>query len=113
MSKSNVIVRIDNPLHDSVVGIWEKHIEIAIKRKVNLEIHLPQGYGIQCPKLWKKTGERMEKVFKRIDEPMVLYVNKVNLIDTSDWICRCGNVIIWWYSQCRICYYERPKNKDL
>jgi hypothetical protein len=75
----NIIIEIRKPLFGTYVYVRDIYIERAIKRKVNLEIHIPQGIGICDPIRWKNEGKRMEKVFKRPDEPMVLYGNYVKI----------------------------------
>jgi hypothetical protein len=76
-----VYVDIRKPLYDNFVYIrYDKYIRQAIERGAMLKIRIPQGVGIADPQEWMKTGKRMEKVFKRPDEPMVLFGNRVIII---------------------------------
>ena len=73
-----VYVDIRKPLYDNFVYIrYDKYIRQAIDRGAKLKIRIPQGIGIHDPEEWMRTGKRMEKVFKRPDEPMVLWGNWV------------------------------------
>jgi hypothetical protein len=73
-----VFVDIRKPLFDNFVYIrYDTIIRQAIERGAKLKIRIPEGVGIHDPKEWMKTGKRMDKVFKRPDEPMVLWGNRV------------------------------------
>jgi len=76
-----VYVDIKKPLYDNFVYIrYDKYIKQAIERGAQLKIWTPQGIGIHDPKEWMKTGKKMEKIFKRPDEPMILFGNRVSII---------------------------------
>ena len=73
----NILVDIHKPLYVSdgkaKVYIRDTFINKAIRFKRKLEIRVPGGYAIVDPKEWMKKGDRMEKVFLRPDEPMILF----------------------------------------
>lgn len=73
----NIKVTINKPVYGNFVYIRNTYIAQAWKSKVMLEITVPNGTGIMDPIEWVKTGKRMEKVFKKVDEPMILYGNNV------------------------------------
>ena len=70
-------VEIKKPLYNNFVYIYDRIIRVAIRNKRLLRIKMPQGVGIADPREWIKTGKKMEKVFLRPDEPMILFGNYV------------------------------------
>jgi len=74
-----VEIDIREPIYDNYIGIYDRKIFEAIKKKIPLRIRIPQGVGIHDPKEWLKTGDRMEKVMLRPDEPMILWCNYVKV----------------------------------
>lgn len=70
-------IHIHKPLYGSFVYIREKYVDLAIKKGKLLKITIPEGTFERDPKEWKETGQRIEKVFLKPDEPMVLWGNHV------------------------------------
>lgn len=70
-----VSLTIKKPLFDNFVYIRESLLNKAILRNERIEVIIPAGSALIDPKIWKQTGKRMEKVFLRPDEPMVLFGN--------------------------------------
>ena len=70
-------VTIRKPVHGNFVYIRAETLRNAIQEGALLEINVPAGSGIVNPLEWKKTGKRMEKVFKIKNKPMILYGNTV------------------------------------
>jgi len=70
-------VVIEKPLHNTFVYIYDRIIKKAIRHNQLLRIKIPQGIGTADPKEWIRTGKRIEKVFLRPDEPMILFGNYV------------------------------------
>ena len=69
-------VVITKPLSGSYCCINESVLNRAIRFKKKIKVSLPTHSAMMDPKEWKK-GKRMEKIFKRPDEPMILYCNSV------------------------------------
>lgn len=74
-----VDVEIRDPMYGTYVGIRDTYLRQAIRQGKLLRITIPDGVGIADPREWIKTGKRIEKVFLRPDEPMILYANYVQL----------------------------------
>lgn len=74
-----VDVEIKKPIYGTYVGIRDTYLKQAIRQGKLLKITIPEGVGIADPREWIKTGKRIEKVFLRPDEPMILYANHVQL----------------------------------
>jgi len=72
-------IEIRNPLYDNFVYIYDAVLNRAIRNHRMLRITIPQGVGIANPVQWIKTGKKMEKIFLRPDEPMILYGNYVKI----------------------------------
>jgi hypothetical protein len=72
--KDHVLIEFEKPMYWDKIYIWEETLDKAIKRKIPIKVKMDKVvYIITNVKGWKKTGERMEKVYKRPDEPMILY----------------------------------------
>ena len=72
-------INIKKPLYDNFCYIYNAVLKLAIRHRRLLKIKIPQGIAIHNPRQWMKTGKRMEKVFLRPDEPMILYGNYVKI----------------------------------
>ena len=72
-----VTVNIRKPIYDNNVGIREKYIWQAKRQRKNLRIITPKGTTIISPDKFLEGAQRMEKVFLRPDEPMVLYYKNI------------------------------------
>lgn len=72
-----VYINIEKPVYGSYVYIRDKYLDHAIAHKIPLRIEIPQGIYIIDPKVWIKTGEKIEKVFLIPEHPMKLYGNHV------------------------------------
>lgn len=70
-------IEIKKPLYGNYVYIWEKVLNRAIRQKAMLEIRVPKGSAVVDPREWKKNGKRMEKIFRKPNEPMILYGGNV------------------------------------
>lgn len=74
---NNIYIKINKPLYGTYCYIRDVYIDKAIRNGVRLTIEIPQGTATVDPKWWKETGQIMKKVFKFIDNPMILYGNSV------------------------------------
>ena len=72
-------IEIRKPLYDNFVYIYDSVLNRAIRNHRLLRIKIPEGIGIHNPVNWIKTGKKMEKIFLRPDEPMILYGNYVKI----------------------------------
>ena len=72
-----VDVSIKKPIYDNYVGIRDKYIWQAKKYKALLRITTPHGTTIISPDKYLQGADRIEKVFLRPDQPMVLYCKNV------------------------------------
>ena len=70
-------VIIEKPLYRNFVYVRDLYLNKAISRGERLKVTIPEGTAIIDPKEWMKTGKKMSKVFKRPEEPMILYGNVV------------------------------------
>ncbi len=69
-------IDIKKPMFDNYVYIREETLKKAARYKKDgwkVVVRIPQGEGEIDPLEWYKNGKRMEKVFLRPNEPMVLY----------------------------------------
>lgn len=66
-------VVIKKPLYGTFVYIRETFVNKAIREGKMMRVTIPQGSAVVDPNDWKETGKRMEKVFLRPDQPMILY----------------------------------------
>lgn len=66
-------VRVYRPIFDTYVALNEKLLNAAIKAKVDIWVFTKGGEERLDPRIWKKEGKRMEKVFRIPTQPMVLY----------------------------------------
>lgn len=73
------VVRINKPLYGNYVYINAEVVNKAIRRGVMIQIVVPKGSAIVDPKQWKANGRVMKKVFKRPNDPMILYGGNVPL----------------------------------
>ena len=73
----NVKVTIHKPLYGNYVNIRDKFLKEAYVKGVKLEITIPNGTAVVDPKWWIQTGKKVEQVFLRPDEPMILWGNTV------------------------------------
>ena len=78
-----ITVDIKKPVYGNYVYIRGETLDKAIKHGVRLEIIVPNGKAIVDPAEWKRNGKRIEKIFLRPDEPMVLYGGNVPVPDKS------------------------------
>lgn len=76
-------VIIKKPLYGTFVYIRETFVNKAIKTGKVLRVTIPQGVAIVDPVDLKTNGKRMEKVFLRPDQPMVLYGKSLYITDSS------------------------------
>ena len=60
------------PIYGSRYFVWDYYILKALKQKRMLRVNTSEGSMICDPKELLK-GERMEKVFLKPEEPMILY----------------------------------------
>lgn len=72
-----VEVNIRKPLYGTFVYIREEHITYAKKHGIPLKITIPHGTFTISHDDWMKNAKRIEKVFLRPDQPMVLWGNHV------------------------------------
>jgi hypothetical protein len=70
-------VNIRKPLYGNFCYINAKIVNSAIRKGALLEITVPNGTAQVNPQKWKDTGKVMSKVFKFVDNPMILYGNHV------------------------------------
>lgn len=68
-----VIIEMEKPVFGSKYYIRDKYIDIAKKRKLKLVLKTPDGIATYTPKEWLKGADRMEKVFKIPECPMILW----------------------------------------
>jgi hypothetical protein len=68
-------VTIRKPLYGNFCYIRGSIIEKAIRLGNKLRIILPHGSVVMDPNDWKKDCKMMKKVFKFVDNPMILYGN--------------------------------------
>lgn len=79
-------VEIKKPLYGNYVNVRDIYVNRAIREGTQLQIKTPNGTGIVDPVKWKNGeygGKRVEKVFKRPDQPMVLYGGNVPIEDNQ------------------------------
>jgi hypothetical protein len=78
-----VSVTIKKPLYGNFVYVRDIYVNNAIRLGVKLKITVPGGSAVVDPKEWKEKAiadnKVMKKVFKRPDQPMVLYGGTVPL----------------------------------
>ena len=72
-----VEITIHKPLYGTFCYIRDSHLNYARKHGIPLRITVPQGTAIVTVEQWMKDAKRIEKVFLRPDEPMVLWGNSV------------------------------------
>jgi len=70
-------VNIRKPVYGNFVYIRDIYLRQAIRQGCKLRITVPRGSAIVDPREWIKNGKRMEKIFKRPDQPMILYGGNV------------------------------------
>lgn len=70
-------VFIAKPLFGNFCYIRDLYIKKAEKSYQKLKITTPKGELICTPQEWLRTAKKMEKVFLRPDQPMVLWGNHV------------------------------------
>jgi len=76
-------VFIEKPIYGNFVYVRDSYLNKAERTGDKLRIKTPKG-GIVCTyEQWKHGAKYMEKVFKRPDEPMKLWGNKVPVIDEN------------------------------
>jgi len=68
-----IYVNIKKPIYDNYVGIRETYIWKAKRQGKLLKITTPHGTTIISPTKYLDGADRIEKVFLRPDEPMILY----------------------------------------
>lgn len=74
MQTVNVTIR--KPLYGSFCYIRDIYLQTAIKRNIPMKVTvLGMGEAIHDPKKWIETGKKLSKVFKDINNPMILYGN--------------------------------------
>lgn len=76
-TSTHVEIKIHKPVYGTFVYIREEHIKRAKMRNLKLLITIPQGTYERDPDDWILNSKRIEKVFLRPDEPMVLLGNHV------------------------------------
>ncbi len=76
-------INIHKPFTDGTVGIYDRKVEQAIKRKETIELETPTGTYLVDPVKWKKTSAKMFRHFK-LDKPMLLYVNSPSKFQDND-----------------------------
>lgn len=64
---------INKPLYGTYCNLNEKLLNAAIQANATLIVKCPNAELTISAKEWKETSLRTEKVFKRPDEPMILY----------------------------------------
>lgn len=74
-----VSIEIKKPLYGNFVYIRKEILNAAIRQGNQLEIIVPKGRAVVDPSLWKKSGRKMEKVFRFKDKPMILFGANVPL----------------------------------
>jgi len=73
-------INILKPLHGTFCYIREDTIiNRAILLREKVKVTLPQGSAVIDPAEWKKTGKRLEKVFKFEGRPMILWGNYLDI----------------------------------
>ena len=72
-------VNIHKPVYGNYVYVRDVFLRAAMRRGEMIKITVPKGSAIVDPKEWIKNGKKMEKVFKRPDQPMILYGGNVPL----------------------------------
>ncbi len=72
------------PIYGQVVALNDKLITAAIKAKVKVLVKTMVGNAVIDPKKWKKTGMRIEKVFKLPEHPMVLWQNRLEILEGGE-----------------------------
>lgn len=77
-------VFISKPLYNNFAYINESYIKKAEKLNQKLHIKTPKGEITCTPQEWLKGAKRMEKVFLRPNEPMVLFGNNIPLFKTEE-----------------------------
>ena len=70
-------VNIRKPLYGNFCYINATIVNNAIRRGAKLEITVPNGTAQVNPQKWKDSAKVMRKVFKFVDNPMILYGNHV------------------------------------
>lgn len=68
-----ITVSISKPLYGNMCYINETVIDKAIRYGFQLEVKTPTKTKVVDPKEWKQKGQRMSKIFKRPDQPMILF----------------------------------------
>jgi len=74
-----ISVNIKKPIYGNYVYINSSIVERAIRTGAQLEIIIPAGRTIVDPKVWKKTGKIMKKIFNFPSNPMILYGNSLQI----------------------------------
>jgi len=74
---THVKITIHKPLYGTFCYIRETHVLKALHTGRKLLIKIPQGEFERTPQDWMENSQRIEKVFLRPDEPMVLLGNHV------------------------------------
>lgn len=72
---------INKPLHGNYVGVWDKRLKEAIKKKQMIKITMNGiGTGFIEPKQFMMTGQRTKRAYYKPNEPMVFYQNYVKIL---------------------------------
>lgn len=72
MNNEYIDITIKKPVYGTFVYVRDIYIEQAIREGKKLKVSIPQGVAITEPEWWKQ-GQKLEKVFRIPDKPMILY----------------------------------------
>ena len=79
MNQKYIEIKVNKPLYGTYFNLWDKYIDDAKRLKVPIMFTLQYGRAIYTPAEWLKGAKRVEQIFKRPDEPMVMWGKEIEI----------------------------------
>ena len=73
ITSTAVILELHKPIYNSFYAIWDRWLNIAKKRNLNIVVKTKFGTSTYTYASYMDGAKRMERYYKNPDEPMVFY----------------------------------------
>jgi hypothetical protein len=73
ITNKSIIFNLEKPIYGSFYAIWQKWLDIAKERNLNIVVNTKEGTATYTYKTYMDGAKKLERYYKNPNEPMIFY----------------------------------------
>jgi len=73
ITNKSIIFNLERPIYGSFYAIWQKWLDIAKERNLNIVVNTKEGTATYTYKTYMDGAKRLERYYKNPNEPMIFW----------------------------------------